>query len=242
MTEVARVREIVRYPVKSMAGVSMDSAILGWHGLAGDRRYAFRRVGAEGGMPWLTGSRLPDFVLYRPVEFETGAGEPRPTHVRTPSGKKVELRGAELRAELAERFGGDVELMRLDHGIFDETPVSVINLATIAGVGREAGLDLDRRRFRANIVLETERDEPFLEDAWVGGTLLFGDESPRPAVRVTMRDLRCVMIDIDPETAAQDARVMKTAVRLNGNYAGVYGTVVQPGTLRVGDRVSLVPR
>jgi len=240
MTEIARLREIVRYPVKSMAGVSMDAAVLGWHGLAGDRRYAFRRVRAEGGVPWLTASRLPDLVLYQPVEFETGAGEPRPTHVRTPSGKKVELRGKELRAELAARFGGGVELMRLDHGIFDETPVSVISLATIAGLGRAAGLDLDRRRFRANIVLEMDRDEPFLEDAWVGQTLLFGAESPRPAVKVTRRDLRCVMIDIDPETAAQDARVMKTAVRLNGNHAGVYGTVVQPGTLRVGDRVSLV--
>lgn len=33
---------------------------------------------------------------------------------------------------------------------------------------------------------------------------------------------------------------MKTVVRLNGNNAGVYGTVVQTGTLRVGQPVSLV--
>jgi MOSC domain-containing protein YiiM len=49
-----------------------------------------------------------------------------------------------------------------------------------------------------------------------------------------------MMINLDPETARQDARVLKTVVRLNKNNAGVYGTVVQTGTIRVGDPVSLV--
>jgi uncharacterized protein len=130
--------------------------------------------------------------------------------------------------------------MKLNHGIFDEAAVSVISLATIAGVGREAGLDLDRRRFRANIVLETHDRETFLEDGWLGGTLVFGNSEPRPAVSVTLRDVRCMMINLDPDTATQDKRALKTVVRLNENNAGVYGTVVQTGTIRVGDPVSLL--
>jgi uncharacterized protein YcbX len=130
--------------------------------------------------------------------------------------------------------------MQLKHGIFDDASVSVISLATIAGIGREAGVELDRRRFRANIVLETRDLEPFMEDAWVGGTLLFGTNEPRPAVSVTARDVRCMMLNLDPDTGIQDARAMKTVVRLNGNNAGVYGTVVQTGTVRVGQPVSLV--
>ncbi len=98
-------------------------------------------------------------------------------------------------------------------------------------------MTLDRRRFRANIVLETRDREPFLEDRWVGGTLLFGDREPRPALSVTSRDVRCMMVNLDPDTATQDARVLKTVVRLNGNNAGVYGTAVQTGTIRVGDPV-----
>jgi uncharacterized protein len=243
LIQVGRVREIVRYPVKSMAGTATESAFLGWHGLAGDRRFAFRRLGTEGGMPWLTASRLPELVLYRPLYGPVGldetTGEPLPTHVRTPAGACVELRSPELKTEIAARFGSGVELMRLDHGIFDEGAVSVISLATIAGIGREAGLDLDRRRFRANIVVETESREPFLEDGWVERTMVFGDGEPRPAVSVTLRDLRCLMLNLDPETAEQDARVMKTVVRLNQNHAGVYATVVRTGTIRVGDRVSL---
>jgi MOSC domain-containing protein YiiM len=48
------------------------------------------------------------------------------------------------------------------------------------------------------------------------------------------------MINLDPETAEQDTRIMKTALRLNKNNAGVYATVLRTGTIRVGDSVTLV--
>jgi uncharacterized protein YcbX len=240
MTQIGRVREIVRYPVKSMAGITTESAFLGWHGLDGDRRFAFRRPGDKSGFPWLTASRLPELILYQPVGLDESAGEPMPTHIRTPVGSRLEVGSAELKAEIAERFGSDVELMKLRHGIFDEATVSVIALSTIAGIGRGAGLDLDRRRFRANIFLETEGMEPFLEDRWVGATLVFGDSDSGPVVSVMMRDERCVMVNIDPDTGEKNARVMKAVVRLNENTAGVYATVVRTGTIRAGDRVTLV--
>lgn len=70
MIEVGRVHEVVRYPVKSMAGTATESAVLGWHGLAGDRRFAFRRVGDGSGFPWLSASRLPELLLYHPVGLD----------------------------------------------------------------------------------------------------------------------------------------------------------------------------
>src|SRR5688572_2525365 len=166
MNELGHVCELVRYPVKSMAGIVTESAFLGWHGLDGDRRFAFRRLGDDSGFPWLSASRVPELLLYHPVGLDESTGEPLPTHVRTPAGTHVELRSVELQSEVAERFGSGVELMKLKHGIFDDAPVSVISLATIAGIGRAAGVDLDRRRFRANIVIETGDPAPFLEDGW----------------------------------------------------------------------------
>jgi MOSC domain-containing protein len=237
---IGHVREIVRYPVKSMAGSATESAVLGWHGLAGDRRFAFRRLEDHGGFPWLSATRLPELLLYQPLGLDERTGEPLPTHVRTPSGSHLALDSDELKAEISRRLGSGVDLMNLRQGVFDEATISVISLATMDGIAREAGLALDRRRFRANIVVETERNEPFLEDEWVGGMLVFGADDPRPAVSVTLRDERCMMVNLDPETGAQDARVMKTVVRLNGNNAGVYATVVRRGTIRVGDRVTLV--
>jgi len=237
---IGRVRELVRYPVKSMAGTATDSTFLGWHGLDGDRRFAFRRLGDSSGFPWLSASRCPKLILYHPFGLDESSGEPLPTHVRTPAGTEVELRAEELRSEIAETSGINVELMKLKHGIFDDAPISVIAHATIAGIGRAVGADLDRRRFRTNILLETDNLEPFAEDQWIGGTLLFGDDESAPAVSVTAHDVRCMMINLDPDTAEQDSRVMKAVVALNGNNAGVYGTVQRAGTIRVGQTVSFV--
>jgi uncharacterized protein YcbX len=239
--KLGRVSELVRYPVKSMAGTVTDSAYLGLHGLHGDRRFALRRIGDDSGFPWLTASRHPELILYHPFGMDESSGEPLPTRVRTPAGAEVELRSAVLQNEISERCGITVELMMLKHGIFDDGSVSVISLATIADICSKAGVDVDRRRFRANILLETRNPEPFLEDAWVGGTLVFGESEPMPAVSVTMRDVRCMMINLDPDTAKQDARLMKTVVGLNANNAGVYGTVVRTGIIHVGQTVSLIP-
>jgi uncharacterized protein len=241
MIHVGHVREITRYPIKSMAGVPTESAMLGWHGLDGDRRFAFRRLQDNSGFPWLSAGRLPELLLYQPFSSDQGSDQSLPTHVRTPTGSHLKLPSAELNEEISQRFGSAVELMNLKHGIFDEATISVISLATIAGIGREAeiGDDLDRRRFRMNLVVETDNRELFLEDEWIGHTLAFGDSNAPPAVKVIMPDERCVMINLNPDTAANDARVMKTVVRLNQYNAGVYATVVQTGMIQVGDLVRL---
>jgi hypothetical protein len=49
-----------------------------------------------------------------------------------------------------------------------------------------------------------------------------------------------VMINLDPDTAKQDPRIMKAAVRLNNNNAGAYTNVVRTGQLVVGQSVSLI--
>ena len=233
MTPIGRICELSRYPVKSMAGVALDSAHLGLHGIAGDRRFAFRRIGDGGGFPFLTAGRFPELVTYLPVGLEE-----LPTHVRTPAGAELELRGDELRGEIVRRSGHDVELMMFKHGIFDDGTVSLIGTATIDAIFAEAGVEPDRRRMRANVVLETA--EPFCEDAWIGATIVFGDGAEAAAVSVTARDERCAMVNIDPDTAARDPRVMKAVVRMRGNYAGVYAAVVRAGEIRVGQTLHLV--
>jgi len=237
---LGHVHQLARYPVKSMAGVATDSAFLGWHGLQGDRRFAFRRINDKSGFPWLSASRLPELLLYQPLGLDETAEEPAPTHFRTPDGLNLKLGSAELQNHVAEKLGSPVELMKLKHGIFDEASVSVINLATMSAIGRELGQDLDTRRFRANIVIASTATEPFIEDGWIGGRLVFGSNDVGPMVSLTMRDPRCVMINFDPDTAQQDPRIMKAAVRLNDNNAGAYGTVARTGQISVGQPVSLL--
>jgi uncharacterized protein YcbX len=237
--ELGRISAIFRYPVKSMAGELLEVARLSWHGIEGDRRFAFRRLSDNSGFPWLTASKLPQLLLYKPIGLDSNIGELLPTHVCAPDGKEYELRSDELRKELSSRYGSDVELMNLNHGIFDEACISIISLGTVHCVERESGRDVDLRRFRPNIVIETDSAKPFEEDTWLGRTLMFGEGNSGAALRATMRDERCVMVNLDPDTAERDSEVMKTVVRMNENYAGIYGTVVRVGELRVGQIVTL---
>ncbi|HEX6187605.1 MAG TPA: MOSC domain-containing protein, partial [Pyrinomonadaceae bacterium] len=165
-----------------------------------------------------------------------------PTHVRTPDGNEYELQSNELREEISSRYGSNVEMMNLKAGVFDEASISVITSATLQCIGRESGRGIgscDVRRFRPNVVIETNSADGFEEDRWVGQTLMFGKDDDSAAVKIYMKDERCVMVNLDPDTAEKDSEVMKTVVRLNNNYAGGYGTVVRAGELRVGQVVTL---
>ena len=237
--EIGQVEAIFRYPVKSMRGESLDTATLGWHGLDGDRRLAFRWLDERGGFSWLSASRLPALIPFTPKWREDGKGEALPTHVLTPEGEEMPLFGEALAAEVGRRFGAPVQMMHLKHGIFDEASISVITSDTAREVCRLAGRSADIRRFRPNVVVRSTRAVPFEEDEWVGGVLTFGEADDAPAVTVTTRDVRCAMVNFDPDGGSPAPEVLKAVVRANQNNAGIYGTVTRTGRLAVGQTVAL---
>ena len=237
--EIGHVEAIFRYPVKSMAGERLEAAHLGWHGLDGDRRLAFRRIGDRSGFPWLTASKLPDLLLFAPHRHEDGTQGELPTHVRTPDGEEMPVFGEDLATEVGRRHGAPVQMMQLRHGIFDEASVSVIAVDTVREIGRLARRSLDVRRFRPNIVVRLLRSVPFQEDQWLGDVLSFGDGDDAPAITVTMRDLCCSMVNLDPDSARPTPEVMKEVVRANQNNAGIYGAVTRVGRLAVGQTIRL---
>src|SRR5690242_7078898 len=186
--EIGHVEAIYRYPVKSMAGEQLDVANLGWHGLDGDRRLAFRRMDDRSGFPWLTASNLPDLLLFAPQRREDGARGDLPTHIRTPDGEEMPVFREDLAFEVGRRYGAPVQIMQLRHGIFDEASISVIASDTVREIGRLAGRSLDVRRFRPNVLVRLLRPAPFQEDEWVGSVLSFGEGEDAPAIAGTMRD------------------------------------------------------
>jgi len=239
LVEIGHVEAIFRYPAKSMGGERLEEVNLGWYGLDGDRRLAFRRMDDRSGMPWLTASKLPDLLLFAPNRREDGAQGDLPTHIRTPDGKEMPVFGDDLAAEVGRRYGAPVQMMQLRHGIFDEACISVIALDTVSEIGRLAGRSLDVRRFRPNVVVRSLRSVPFQEDGWLGGVLSFGEGDDAPAITVTMRDLRCSMVNLDPDSASPAPEVMKAVVRANQNTAGIYGAVTRIGRLVVGQTILL---
>lgn len=213
---------------------------MGWHGIEGDRRLALRRTNDRSDFPWLTASRLPDLLLFAPYGGGA-AGEEFPTHVRSPDGREMTVFGEELATEVGRRHGAPVQMMRLKQGVFDEASISVITADTVGEIARVAGRSSDARRFRPNIVVRTLHAAPFQEDAWVGGVLAFGEDCGGPAINVTLRDARCAMVNLDPDSAARAPEVLKAVVRANQNNAGVYGTVVRVGELAVGQTIHFHP-
>lgn len=232
--EIGRIEAIFRYPVKSMRGEPLDAAALGWHGIDGDRRLAFRRLDDSGGFPWLTARELPDLVNFTPRRRQNGT-----THVRTPEGEEMPVFGDALIAEVGRRHGRPVRMEQLNDGVFDEASLSVIATGTVGEICRLAGQSADVRRFRPNILVRTTHAVAFEEDRWVGGVLAFGEADDAPAVKVTMRDPRCATVNVDPDSGGPAPEMLQAVVRVNHGDAGVYGEVTRIGRLAVGQTVVL---
>ncbi|SRR5579871_690417 len=235
LIEIGHVESIFRYPVKSMRGEPLESANLGWHGIDGDRRLAFRRIHDRSAFPWLTAVKLADLVLFTPQSDNEGAI----THIRTPDGKDLAVFSEDLAAEVGRRYGAPVEMMHLKHGIFDDASISVIASDTVREISRLATVSPDVRRFRPNVVIHLDQPGPFQEDHWLGGVLLFGEGDDAPAVTVTTHDVRCAMLNLDPDSAKPAPEMLKAAVRANQNNAGIYGAITRAGRLAVGQTVRL---
>ncbi len=230
--EVGRVAALWRYPVKSMSAERLEAVEVSWHGLAGDRRWAFVRDGLpRSGFPWLTIRERPDMGHYRPSFAEPGRPDASRTLVRTPAGDELDVVDPALAAEL----GAGVRVIKQNRGVFDTMPLSLITTQTVARIGALAGAELDPQRFRPNLLVEAAGGGAFAEDGWVGAVLRIGGA----LMRVDQRDERCVVVNVDPVTTERDPAVLRAIARERQACAGVYGSTVRPGRVAVGDAVVL---
>lgn len=228
--EVGRVAGLWRYPVKSMAAEPLAHVDVSFHGLTGDRRWAFIRDGVvRSGFPWLTIREKPVMRQYQPYFVEPDRPDESPTHVRTPGGLDLDV----VDPALAEELGSGIRVIKQNVGVFDTFPLSLITTKTIKSLAGLVGFELDPQRFRPNLLIDVKGDEPFPEDAWVGSVLQVGGFR----LRVDRRDKRCVTVNIDPVMTESNPAVLKAIVRERDSRLGVYGSTVAPGRVAVGDRV-----
>jgi uncharacterized protein YcbX len=228
---IGRVVGLWRYPVKSMAAEALTEVDVTWHGLAGDRRWAFIRDGAEkSGFPWLTLRENADMGHYCPSFVEPDRPDKSTIAVRTPSGSTFDVADPALAAQLAP---GGARAIKQDRGIFDTVPLSFITTQTIARLGEMVGARLEVQRFRPNFLIEADDVQPFAEDRWVGCVLVIGGAR----LRVDKRDGRCVIITIDPATTERSPAILRTVARDREGCLGVYGSTVQPGRVAMDDFV-----
>src|SRR5271157_2498981 len=189
MAIIGKVESLWRYPVKSMRGEEVSDAFVGFAGIYGDRLFAFRSTGRPSGFPYLTGREQMKMVLYSPrfrhpdratkppnlAEAESIEPGLNPVFadladlavdVETPSGEVLPVDDPKLIRELDEGLGAGqaLTLMRSDRAMTDCRPVSLFSVQTGRRLGEELGLDLDKRRFRANVFMDLGSTGGFAKD------------------------------------------------------------------------------
>ena len=262
MTTIGTVESLWRYPVKSMRGAEMPEVFMGFSGIYGDRCYAFKNSAARKGVPYLTATAQHRMLLYSPqfryperafkppnlTEAESivpgitpanGNAEDMVLDVVTPSGEIVSIDDPVLIKLLGTGISqkNQLKLVRSDRALTDCRPISLISLSTVRQVEAEAGVSVDKRRFRANIYFNFGSEGGgFAEDNFVGRRLRIGSKA---IIMVLERDPRCKMISLDPETGEHNPEILRKVVKAHDNFAGVYCAVLVEGLLKKGDLIGL---
>ena len=208
------VSELWRYPVKSMAGEAIQSAILTPNGIDGDR--ILHVAGPNGRV--MTARTRPKLLGHRATLGRSG--EP------LVDGRAWD--SVEVARTVEEAAGPGCRLARSEGPErFDILPL----LVTTDGAIEAAGYD--GRRFRPNIVIGGVSG--LGERSWEGDSVRIG------ACVIGVEDLRqrCIMITFDPDTLRQDVAVLRRIQREFGGVLGLNCRVHIPGTIQIDDPVEL---
>ena len=278
------VRELWRYPVKSMGGESIASCDLGTLGIPGDRGWALRdedagEVRGAKKLPALlrcaaryrsepTGDDVPPADIVLPDGAATATDDPdvdrklsalvarRVTlHPRRPPENRDHYRRGlpddpDMETELRQIFGRTPDEPLPDLSVlppelfeftsppgtyFDVAPIHLLTTASLAALGPADRFD--RRRFRPNVLVETDPATTGLVEAgWGGRTIGIG----AAALRGEIPTMRCVMVTLPQPGLGKDPSVLRTIVRDAGQNLGLYAAVSTTGRIAVGDPVVLL--
>ena len=147
-------------------------------------------------------------------------------------------------AALSDFLGREVRFVRCDQpgGTRIAHPASLVTDGSIEALAGVLGAgDIDARRFRMLIELEGGRAHE--EDTWVGCRVALGDA----VLRISAPVPRCAMTTHDPATGHRDLDTLRAIKDYRGLVDGkdlmfgVWGEVERPGTIRLGDRVQVLP-
>jgi hypothetical protein len=250
---LARIQNIYRYPVKGLSPEPLDRVkLVPRDTLPFDRLYAIEngRSGFDHAAPRHQ-PKLRYLMLMRnerlarlQTRYDDGSG----TFVIVLEGREVargNLRTAAGRADIEEFFvaycadelRGPPRLLHAPGFSFSDVArkvVSIVNLASVAAVENVVGTGVDPLRFRANVYVTGW-------PAWheldlVGREIAIGTSA---RIKIEKRIVRCAAIDVDPLIGIRDLSIPPALMRSFGHAdCGVYGEVVQPGEIAVGDELS----
>ncbi len=235
-----QVAELWRYPVKSLQGERLTTVDVGPEGLAGDRRWALFDVATGYG---LTARRVPDLLFlsgrlradgHVEVVVPNGTVTSDDAVLSEWLGRSVALRAAadapgerlyENPNEVSAAGEYDWDAFPGARGAFHDSSRTRVSLVSTGTLGT-----WDRRRFRANVVLDGAG-----EDALVGRRVGLGGA----VLDVVKQVDRCVMVTRpQPGGIGRDNGVLKTIHRERDGCLAIGALVARTGTVAVGDELT----
>ena len=242
------VRQIVRYPVKGLPGITLAEVTLepNLH-LPGDRRFGFWR-----GKDVPEGGRSPHQrrFNFRQVADDNALAALRasasgPAHitVTAPGGSSVEadLETAAGKDALSEWVGaylglGKLPLLEVEEGSgftdIGDTTLSLMNLNSIADLSKRAGHTIEAERMRGNLYVEMPA---WSELDLIGKRITVGQVE----FEVDSPVKRCVATEVNYTTGQKDHPTPQTLMKNFGHAdCGIYLRTLKGGTIRNGDAVA----
>jgi uncharacterized protein YcbX len=240
-----RVLSLWRYPVKSMQGEELDSATIDERGISGDRQWALVDLGT--GLA-LTARRVPELLFASAhlvgdgveITLPDGTVAADDAVLSAWLGRDIELRHAgddvtgrfEIAIDFEDEAGSPWFEWDGPIGTFHDngkTRVSIIGTGSIGS--------WDRRRFRGNVLVET--DDVDVEQGLVGHRIELGSV----VADVVKAIDRCVMTTRpQPGGIERDLDVLRTINAERGTHLGVGTLIVQGGAVAVGDELRVLDR
>ncbi|WP_176444935.1 MOSC domain-containing protein [Paenibacillus herberti] len=224
---------IWRYPVKSMGGERLEQVAVESYGLLGDRFCSFYDEAKQGWNSYHTARKLPGLLLYQASYTDEGI------KVKSPHGGSFSW-DSQLQEELEQVTGirmsmsVEGEAGREDNSLksVDAASILLITDASLRRLKEKWGKEVDPLRFRPNLFIGT--DDPQLdENDLIGAQLRIGNA----LVQVNSFCERCSMITCDPESLERDPSLLRSVNESFGLKFGLYASVLEPGTIAVGDTV-----
>jgi MOSC domain-containing protein len=208
------VKELWRYPVKSLRGEPLQAAEIALDGIHGDRL-----IHVQNGRGLITARTHPRLLGLGARLRDDGVALVQGRAWWDPQSSDLIRAAAGPGAELVPYDGPER---------FDILPLLVATDGAIAAFGQ------DGRRLRPNIVIGGV--EGLAERSWEGRLLRIGE------VLILLHSLRgrCIVTTYDPDTLEQDVGVLRDiGQRFDGTLA-LNSAVLEPGLVRVGDRAELL--
>ena len=239
ITAAGRVLSLHRHPVKSLAGERVDALRVDRRGAGGDRTHALIWAGTN---RRLTARQAPRMLAWRARYDVPGAdldpAEPPLPVLTAPDGTEHAWDDPDLPGVLEADLGWPVVLRRDVSGQQDLDDTLLVTVdASLTALGAALDIPADLRRFRPNIHVALDA-EAFAEEGWEGRRLRVGDT----VLKLIHPCERCVIPTRDPDTQERDSRVLMWLMREHRELFGINAEVPEPGAIRAGDPVELLPR